>query len=95
MIYPYPAFEASTKEQKWQPLEGVKQQDMQGDGNKAAVADLIEAIEADREPVSSASSAVAALELILGAYEAQIRGRAGGFAHAAAPPIDCLERRIL
>jgi predicted dehydrogenase len=74
MIYPYPAFEASTKEQKWQPLEGVKQQDMQGDGNKAAVADLIEAIEADREPVSSASSAVAALELILGAYEAQIRG---------------------
>ena len=74
MIYPYPALEASAKEQKWYPLEGVRQQNMQEDGNKAAVADLIEAIEADREPVSSARSAVAALEMILGAYEAQITG---------------------
>ena len=74
MIYPYPAFEAFAKDRKWQALEGVKQQDMQADGNKAAVADLIEAIEADREPVSSARSAVAALEMILGAYEAQITG---------------------
>ena len=75
MIYPYPAFEASSREQEWQPLEGLEQQDLQADGNKAAVADLIEAIEADREPVSSARSAVAALEMILGSYEAQITGR--------------------
>lgn len=74
MIYPYPAFEASSREQEWQALDGVQQQDMQADGNTAAVADLIEAIETDREPVSSARSAVAALEMILGSYEAQITG---------------------
>ena len=39
-----------------------------------AIADLIDAIEQDREPVSSARDAVAALEMILGAYEAQISG---------------------
>ncbi len=74
MIYPYPAFEASSREQEWQALDGVQQQDLQADGNTAAVADLIEAIETDREPVSSARSAVAALEMILGSYEAQITG---------------------
>jgi len=35
---------------------------------------LIAAIEQDREPVSSARSAVAALEMIMGTYESQITG---------------------
>ena len=45
-----------------------------GTGNQLAIADLIEAIETDRKPVSSASDAVAALEMILGAYESHITG---------------------
>ncbi|MBT4499920.1 MAG: hypothetical protein HOC74_19485, partial [Gemmatimonadetes bacterium] len=44
------------------------------DGNRLAIIDLIEAIETDREPLSSAADAVAALEMILGAYASQISG---------------------
>lgn len=43
-------------------------------GNQRAIRDLIAAIEADREPISSAADAVAALEMVLGAYEFQITG---------------------
>ena len=34
--------------------------------------DLIEAIEQNRQPLSSASDAVAALEMIVGAYQSQL-----------------------
>lgn len=44
-------------------------------GNQLAILDLIEAIEQDREPLSGAADALAALEMILGAYESQITGR--------------------
>ena len=43
-------------------------------GNRLAIVDLIDAVEQDREPVSSARDAVGALEMILGAYESQISG---------------------
>ena len=42
--------------------------------NRLAILDLITCIEQDRKPISSAEDAVAALEMILGAYEAQITG---------------------
>jgi len=44
-------------------------------GNDLAIVDLIDAVENDRQPISGARDAVAALEMILGAYEAQITGR--------------------
>ena len=44
-------------------------------GNHLAIIDLIEAIEQDRKPLSSASDAVAALEMIVGAYQSQLTGK--------------------
>ena len=44
-------------------------------GNEYAIIDLIDAIENDREPISSGRAAVAALEMILAAYESQITGK--------------------
>lgn len=43
-------------------------------GNQGAIIDLIDAIEKDRKPISSAEDAVAALEMIVGAYESQLTG---------------------
>jgi predicted dehydrogenase len=44
-------------------------------GNNLAILDLIDAIENDRKPTSSAEDAVAALEMILGTYESQLTGK--------------------
>lgn len=44
------------------------------DGNRLAVLDLIEAIEHDRQPLSSGVDAMKALEMVLGAYASQISG---------------------
>ena len=71
-IYPYPVWVPSDTSRKWEGLE-------LGDatlhqGNQLAIMDLIDAIENDRKPISSARDAVAALEMILGAYESQITG---------------------
>ncbi|MCY3764396.1 MAG: Gfo/Idh/MocA family oxidoreductase [Gemmatimonadetes bacterium] len=44
------------------------------DGNRLAVLDLIDAIEHDRQPLSSGVDAVKALEMVLGAYASQISG---------------------
>ncbi|MCH8292333.1 Gfo/Idh/MocA family oxidoreductase [Candidatus Poribacteria bacterium] len=49
------------------------------EGNKLAIIDLIDAIDNDREPISSGRGAVAALEMILGAYESQITGKRVAF----------------
>ena len=73
MIYPHPVFRPAEAEQGWEPLEGLPD-DQLLTGNQRAIADLIEAAEEDREPLSSAAGAVAALEMILGAYESQITG---------------------
>ncbi|MFH1568321.1 MAG: Gfo/Idh/MocA family oxidoreductase [Gemmatimonadota bacterium] len=73
MIYPHPVFLPAAPDQRWQPLEEVPDQSLAA-GNQLAIADLIECIESGREPVSSAGAAVAALEMILGAYESQITG---------------------
>jgi predicted dehydrogenase len=43
-------------------------------GNVLAIADLVEAIEEDRDPISSGAGARAALEMILGVYASQISG---------------------
>jgi len=73
MHYPYPALHPAQTERVWQPLEVTLGEDLHS-GNQRAIIDLIEAIEGDRAPISSAADAVAALEMILGAYEAQISG---------------------
>ena len=73
MLYPHPVFDATDANQQWIPLDEVADESL-STGNDLAVADLIDAAEADREPLSSARDAVAALEMILGAYEAEIRG---------------------
>jgi len=71
-IYPYPLFSPDDNSQKWEPL---KLDDASlATGNQLAIIDLIDAIENDRKPISSASDAVSALEMILGAYESQIIG---------------------
>lgn len=72
MLYPHPAFLPAEASQKWVPVEVESRPLMTG--NQLAIRDLIEAIEKDREPLSSARDAVAALEMILGAYESQITG---------------------
>ena len=43
-------------------------------GNVLAITDLVQAIEEDREPVSSARAARSALEMILGIYAAEVSG---------------------
>jgi len=44
------------------------------DGNALAIADLVRAVEEERDPIASARGARAALEMILGAYTSQITG---------------------
>jgi hypothetical protein len=44
------------------------------DGNRLAILDLIDAIEHNRQPLSSGVDAVKALEMVLGAYASQISG---------------------
>ncbi len=73
-IYPYPALVPEDFDKKWQALDGVEDQNFQVVGNQRAVLDLIDAIENDGEPLSSARDAIAALEMILGVYESQITG---------------------
>ncbi len=73
MLYPHPVFDPTDASQQWVPLDEVADEAL-STGNDLAVADLIDAAEADREPLSSARDAVAALEMILGAYEAEITG---------------------
>jgi predicted dehydrogenase len=73
MLYPHPAFSPSDQTQAWERIEGVSGVTLHT-GNQLAIIDLIEAIENDGQPVSSAAAAVAALEMILGAYESQITG---------------------
>ena len=73
MLYPHPVFDPTAESQQWVPLDEVEDEAL-STGNDLAVADLIDAAEADREPLSSARDAVAALEMILGAYEAEITG---------------------
>ena len=51
------------------PLKGEESLDY---GNHLAIVDLIEAIEQNRQPLSSADDAVAALEMIVGAYQSQL-----------------------
>ena len=77
-IYPHPVFRPAATEQQWQVLEELSEQPLQI-GNHLAIVDLIAAIEEDRKPVSSDCDAVAALEMILGAYESQITGARVGF----------------
>jgi len=74
MLYPHPVFRPADPAQQWQPVEEVPDQPLQL-GNQLAILDLIVAVEEDRQPLSSARDAVAALEMILGAYESQITGQ--------------------
>ena len=57
----------------WMPLD-VPMLPLHEAGNRLAALDLIDAIEVDREPLSSARDARWALEMILGAYASQICG---------------------
>ena len=72
MLYPHPVFLPGERSQGWEHL--AFEDDTLSTGNQLAIKDLISAIEEDREPLSSGRDAVAALEMILGAYESQIRG---------------------
>jgi predicted dehydrogenase len=71
-IYPYPLWAPADTSQKWESLE--LDDTPLYTGNQLAIKDLIDAIESDREPLSSGRAAVAALEMIVGAYESQITG---------------------
>jgi predicted dehydrogenase len=71
-IYPYPVWLPSDSTQKWEPLN-IDNTDLSV-GNQLAIIDLIDAVENNREPISSGQAAVSALEMILGTYESQITG---------------------
>ncbi len=77
VIYPHPCWSPADTSQTW---EGVPVDDTPfSSGNNLAVLDLIDAIENDRKPISAAEDAVAALEMILGAYESQLTGKRVSF----------------
>ena len=57
----------------WDPLD-LGTGELHKDGNRLAIEDLIAAIDADTEPLSSARAARAALEMIHGVYASQITG---------------------
>ena len=71
-IYPYGLWAPTDASQKWEKLD-LDDTSLQT-GNQLAIIDMMDAIENDREPISSDRAAVAALEMILGAYESQITG---------------------
>jgi len=73
MLYPHPVFRPADGDQSWTPVTDLPDSGL-GLGNQLAIRDLIDAAESDREPVSSAAAAVAALEMIHGAYASQITG---------------------
>ena len=69
-LYPYRYFNPTNQDQSWEIIQLESNQLMEG--NRLAALDLIRAIENDNEPISSAADAVAALEMIHGAYVSQI-----------------------
>lgn len=71
--YPHAVFRPDDESQNWQPVPDLPD-DPLPKGNVLAIVDLVQAAEQDREPISSARDAVAALEMILGPYESQITG---------------------
>lgn len=77
MVYPYPVLVPANPDQKWEAID-LDDTPFSG-GNELAVRDLIDAIENDRKPISAAEDAVAALEMILGAYESQLSGERVSF----------------
>ncbi len=72
MVYPYPVLVPSNPVQEWEAIDLDDTPFFRG--NELAILDLIDAIENDRKPISAAEDAVAALEMILGAYESQLSG---------------------
>ena len=70
MVYPYPVLVPASPDQEWEAID--LDQTPFSSGNELAIRDLIDAIEDDRKPISAAEDAVAALEMILGAYESQL-----------------------
>ena len=72
MVYPYPVLVPSNSDQAWEAIDLDDTPFSQG--NELAIRDLIDAAENDRKPISAAEDAVAALEMILGAYESQLTG---------------------
>lgn len=73
MVYPYPVLLPSNPAQAWETLDLDDTPFFKG--NELAIRDLIDAIENNRKPISAAEDAVAALEMILGAYESQLSGQ--------------------
>ena len=58
---------------QWEPMD-LTYESLHEAGNHHAAADLLEAIEADRAPLSSGRDATAALEMIHGTYRSQLEG---------------------
>ncbi len=77
MVYPYPVLLPSNPDQQWDAID--LDQTPFSQGNELAIRDLIDAIENDRKPISAAADARAALEMILGAYHAQLTGERVAF----------------
>ena len=77
MVYPYPVLVPANPDQEWEAYD--LDQTPFSSGNELAIRDLIDAIENDRKPISAAEDAVAALEMILGAYESQLTGQRVSF----------------
>ena len=77
MVYPYPVLLPSNPAQEWEALDLDDTPFSQG--NEFAIRDLIDAIENNRKPISAAEDAVAALEMILGAYQSQLTGQRVAF----------------
>ena len=72
-VYPHPCWAPAEASQKWEVMH-IDDTPLFG-GNQLAILNLIDALENDRKPLSSAEDAVAALEMIVGAYESQLTGK--------------------
>jgi predicted dehydrogenase len=72
-LYPHPCWAPADASQKWEAMH-IDDTPLLG-GNQLAIIDLIDAVENNRKPLSSAEDALAALEMIVGAYDSQLTGK--------------------
>ncbi len=69
-LYPHSCWAPANASQKWEVVH-IDDTPLLG-GNQLATLELIDAVENNRKPLSGAEDALAALEMIVGAYESQL-----------------------
>ena len=74
MVYPYPVLLPSNPDQEWEAIDLDSYTPFPAVMNSRFAISLTR-LRTTRKPISAAADAVAALEMILGAYESQLSGQ--------------------